>query len=148
MITFDTNAKRLCYFTGISMCVYVSYNANKRCTKETFLKCSDVYGNVFSVLRSIPLGTIDINLDSCILNRHKLRQLQIATNQEFLPSQFVICHNLWSRPWRDKLSYTYRLYIISYLGQTVSHHYTLQNHSCIYWAYPHDYITYIKTMQR
>ena len=26
------------------------------------------------------------------------------TNQESLPSQFVICRNLWSRPWRHKLS--------------------------------------------
>ena len=40
-----------------------------------------------AVLRSIPSGTIDINL-SCVLDRHKLRQSQIATNRESLPSQF------------------------------------------------------------
>ena len=60
--------------------------------------------NVFSVLRSTPSGTIKINLRTFVLNRHKLRQSQIATNQEFLSSQFVICRNLWSRPWRGKLS--------------------------------------------
>ena len=63
--------------------------------QENFLKLSDVYVNVFSVLGSIPSGTSDINLKSCVLNRHKLRQSQIATNQESLPSQFVICCNLW-----------------------------------------------------
>ena len=47
----------------------------------------------------IPSGTIDINLKSCVLNRHKLRQSQIATPS----SQFVICRNLWSRPWRGIL---------------------------------------------
>ena len=41
-----------------------------------------------------------VNLRSCVLNRHKLRKSQIAT----LPSQFVICRNLWSKPWRHKLS--------------------------------------------
>ena len=51
--------------------------------------------NGFFVLRSIPSGTSDINLKSCVLNRHKLRQSQIATNQESLTSQFVICRNLW-----------------------------------------------------
>ena len=56
--------------------------------------------NIFSALRSTPSGIIDINLTSCVLNRHKLRQSQIAT----LPSQFVICRNLWSKPWRHKLS--------------------------------------------
>ena len=40
-----------CYFTG--------YKVRKRCSKETFLKWSDVYVNVYSVLRSIPSGTID-----------------------------------------------------------------------------------------
>ena len=50
---------------------------------------------IFAALRSKPSGTIDIILKSFIMNRHKLRQSQIAT----LPSQFVICRNLWSRPW-------------------------------------------------
>ena len=56
------------------------------------------------MLRSTPSNTIDTNLRSCVLNRHKLRQSQIVTNQESLPSQFVIRRNLWSRPWRHKLS--------------------------------------------
>ena len=43
-----------CYFTGIPVCVYISYNAHKRCSKETSFKWSDVYVNLFSVLRSIP----------------------------------------------------------------------------------------------
>ena len=46
----------------ICVCVYISYNAHKRCTKETFVKWSNVNVNVFSVLGSIPSGTIDINL--------------------------------------------------------------------------------------
>ena len=82
--------------------MYITYKANYRCTKETFLIGSDVDVNIFSAFRSIPSGAIDINLRSCILNHHKLRQSQIAT----LPSQFVICCNLWSRPWRRKLSPT------------------------------------------
>ena len=74
--------------------VCISYKAHNLCTQETFLIESDVDVNMFTALRSLPPGTIDINLKSCILNRHKLRQSQIATNQESLPSQFVICRNL------------------------------------------------------
>ena len=70
-----------------------------------------------SVLRSIPSGTIDINLRSCVLNRHKLQQSQIATIQESLPSQFVICLNLWSRPWRHKLSPITLKTCSGYLGE-------------------------------
>ena len=84
--------------------MYISSLILKWCKKETFLELSYEYVNVFSVLRSIASGTIDINLRSCVLNRHKLQQSQIATIQESLPSQFVICRNLWSRPWRHKLS--------------------------------------------
>ena len=103
-----------CYVTGIAVHIhihtyihihiYICYNVHKRCTTETFFNGSDVYLNVFSVLRSTPSNTIDTNLRSCVLNRHKLRQSQIVTNQESLPSQFVIRRNLWSRPWRHKLS--------------------------------------------
>ena len=84
------------------VCMYINYKAHNRWTKETFLRGSDVDVNIFSAIRSIPYGTIDINLKSCILNRHKFRQSQIST----LPSQFVICRNLWSKPWRRKLSPT------------------------------------------
>ena len=79
--------------------MYITYKAHNRFTKETYLIGSDVDVNIFSALKSLPSDTIDINLISCILNRHKLRQSQIAT----LSSQFVICHNLWSRPWRGIL---------------------------------------------
>ena len=89
-----------CYFTGTFVLMYITYKAHNRCTKETFLIGSDVDVNIFSAFRSIPSGKIDLNPKSCILNRHKLRQSQIAT----LPSQFVICRNLWSKPWRCKLS--------------------------------------------
>ena len=82
----------------------ISYNAHNRCTQGAFLIVSNVDVNMFPALRNIPVGTTDINLRSCILNRQTLRQSQIATNQESLPSQFVICRNLWSRPWRHKLS--------------------------------------------
>ena len=81
----------------ICLYVYISYNAHKWRTKETFLKGSDVYVNVFSVLGSIPSGTIDINLTRCVLSYNKLRHLQIATNRESLLSQFVIRRNWWSR---------------------------------------------------
>ena len=90
----------LCMF----VCMHISHKAHNRCAKETFLIGSDVDVTMFSALRNIPCGTIDINLRNCILNRHKLRQSQIATNQQSLPSQFVICGNLWSRPWRGILS--------------------------------------------
>ena len=93
--------------------MYITYKAHNRCTKETFLIGSDVDVNIFSAFRSIPSGTIDINLKSCILNRHKLRQSQIAT----LPSQFVICRNLWSKPWRHKLSPITLKMCSGYLGE-------------------------------
>ena len=99
--TFDMNMKS-CIFTHFGVislvylfvCMYISYKAHNRCTQEAFLIGSDVDVNVFPALKSIPSGTIDINLKSCILNCHKLRQSQIATKQESLPSQFVICRNL------------------------------------------------------
>ena len=102
-----------CYFSGISVCMYISYKAHNRCSKETFLIGSDVDVNIFSALRSISYGKIDINLKSCILNRHKLRQSQIAT----LSSQFVICRNLWSRPWRGILTPITLKTCYGYLGE-------------------------------
>ena len=102
-----------CYFTGASFRLYISYKTHNRCTKETFLRGSDVDVNIFSALRSIPYGTIDINLKSCILNRHKLRQSQIAT----LSSQFVICCNLWPRPWRGILTPITLKTCSGYLGE-------------------------------
>ena len=102
-----------CYFTGTSILMYISYKAHNRCTKETFLLGSDVDVNIFSALRSIPSGIIDINLKSCVLNRHKLRQSQIAT----LSSQFVICRNLWSRPWRGILIPITVITCSGYLGE-------------------------------
>ena len=60
-----------CYFTGTHVFMYFRYNTHKRCTTENALKWSDVYANVFSVLESTPSGTIDIDLSSCVLNRHK-----------------------------------------------------------------------------
>ena len=111
MFTFDMNAKSCIFshFGVISLlylfvCMNISYKAHNQCTKETFLLGSDVDEYMFSALRSIPSVTIDINLRSCMLKRHKMRQSQIATNQESLPSQFVICRNLWSSPCRGKLS--------------------------------------------
>ena len=109
--TFDINMQSCIFvhFGVISlvylfMCMHISYKACNRCTQETFLKGSDLDVNMFSELRSIPSVTIDINLRSCVLNRHKLRRSQFATNQVSLPSQFVICRNLWSRACRGKFS--------------------------------------------
>ena len=95
-LTFDINMQS-CIFVHFGvfslvylfMCMHISYKAYNRCTQETFLKGSDLDVNMFSELRSIPSVTIDINLRSCVLNRHKLRQSQFATNQVSLPSQFV-----------------------------------------------------------
>ena len=95
------------------MCINISYKAYNRCTQETFLKGSDLDVNMFSELRSIPSVTIDINMRSCALNRLKLRQSQIAT----LPSQFVICRNLWSKPWQHKLSPITLKTCSGYLGE-------------------------------
>ena len=74
--------------------MYISYKTHNRFTKETFLIISDGNVNMFQPLRSIPSGTTDMNLSSCILNSHKMQQSKIATNQESLPSHFVICRNL------------------------------------------------------
>ena len=110
MFTFDMNMKSFIFahFGVISLlylfvCMYISYKAHNRFTKEALLIVSDVDVYMFPVLRSIPSCTTDMNLRSCILNRHKMRQSQIATIQESLPSHFVICRSLWSWPWQHKL---------------------------------------------
>ena len=120
LFTFDINMKSciFAHFGVISlvylfMCMHISYKAYNRCTQETFLKGPDLDVNMFSELRSIPSVTIDINLRSWVLNRHKLRQSQIAT----LPTQFVICRNLWSKPWRHKLSPITLKTCSGYLGE-------------------------------
>ena len=101
MFTFDMNMKS-CIFASFGVislvylfaCKYISYKAHNRLTMETFLIVSDVDVNMFPALRSIPFGTTDMNPSTCILNRHKMRQSQIATNQVCFPSHFVICRNL------------------------------------------------------
>ena len=73
-------------------------------TSRNLIDSDDVDLYMSPALKSIPFCTTDMNLRSGILNRHKMRQSQIATIQESLPSHFVNCHNLWSWPWRHKLS--------------------------------------------
>ena len=97
--------------------MYISYKAHNRFTKETLLIVSDVDVYMFPALRSIPSCTTDMNMRSCILNRHKMRQSQIATIQESLPSHFVICRILWSWPWRHKLSPITLKTCSGYLGE-------------------------------
>ena len=46
-----------------------------------------------------------------------MRQSQIATIQESLPSHFVICRILWSWPWRHKLSPITLKTCSGYLGE-------------------------------
>ena len=99
------------------LALFHSYKAHNRFTKETLLKVSDVDVYMFPVLRSIPSCTTDMNLRSCILNRHKMRQSQIATIQESLPSHFVICRILWSWPWRHTLSPITLKTCSGYLGE-------------------------------
>ena len=124
MFTFDMNMKSFIFahFGVISLlylfvCMYISYKARNRFTKETLLIVSDVDVYMFPVLRSIPSCTADMNLRSCILNRHKMRQSQIATIQESLPSHFVICRILWSWPWRHKMSPITLKTCSGYLGE-------------------------------
>ena len=124
MFTFDMNMKSFIFahFGVISLlylfvCMYISYKAHNRFTKETLLIVSDVDVYMFPALRSIPSCTTDMNLRSCILNRHKMRQSQIATIQESLPSHFVICRILWSWPWRHKLSPITLKTCSGYLGE-------------------------------
>ena len=124
MFTFDMNMK-ICIFAHFGVisllypfvCMYISYKAYNRLTKETFLIVSDVDVNMFPALRSIPSCTTDMNLRSCISNRHKMRQSQIATNQESLPSHFAICRILWSWPWRHQLSPITLKTLSGYLGE-------------------------------
>ena len=122
--TFDMNMKSFIFahFGVISLlylfvCMYISYKAHNRFTKETLLIVSDVGVYMFPVLRSIPSCTTEMYLRSCILNRHKMRQSQIATIQESLPSHFVICRILWSWPWRYKLSPITLKTCSGYLGE-------------------------------
>ena len=122
--TFDMNMKSFIFahFGVISLlylfvCMYISYKAHNRFTKETLLIVSDVDVYMFPVLRSIPSCITDMNLRSCILNCHKMRQSQIATIQESLPSHFVICRILWSWPWRHTLSPITLKTCSGYLGE-------------------------------
>ena len=120
--TFDMNMKSFIFahFGVISLLyliMYISYKAHNRFTKETLLIVSDVDVYMFPVLRSIPSCTTNMNMKSCILNRHKMRQSQIATVQESLPSHFVICRILLSLPWRHKLSPITLKTCSGYLGE-------------------------------
>ena len=124
MFTFVMNMKSFIFahFGVISLlymivCMYISYKAHYRFAKETLLIVSDVDVYMFPALRSIPSCTTDMNLRSCILNRHKMRQSQIATIQESLPSHFVICRILWSWPWRHKLGPITLKTCSGYLGE-------------------------------
>ena len=124
MFTFDMNMKSFIFahFGVVSLlylfvCMYISYEAHNLFAKETLLIVSDFDVNMFPALSSIPSCTTDMNLRSCILNRHKMRQSQIATIQESLPSHFVICRILWSWPWRHKLSPIALKTCSGYLGE-------------------------------
>ena len=124
MFIFDMNMKSFIFahYGAISLlylfvCMYISYKAHNRFTKETLLIVPDVDVYMFPALRSIPSWNTDMNLRSCILNRHKMRQSQIATIQESLPSHFVICRILWSWPWRHKLSPITLKTCSGYLGE-------------------------------
>ena len=97
--------------------MYISYSAHNRFTNETLFTVSDIDVYMFPALISKPSCPTAMNLRSCILNRHKMRQSQIATIQESLPSHFVICCILWSWPWRHKLSPITLEMCSGYLGE-------------------------------
>ena len=106
------------FYWYICVCVYVyRYKAHNRFTKETLLIVSDVDVYMFPALMSELSCPTDMNLRSCILNRHKMRQSQIVTIQESLPSHFVICRILWWWPWRHKLSQITLKMCSAYLGE-------------------------------
>ena len=124
MFTFNMNMKSfiLAHFGVISLlylfvCMYISYRAHNWLTAETLLIVSDVDVYMFPALWSIHSCTTDMNLRSWILNRHKMRQSQIATIHESLPSHFVICRILWSWPWRHKPSPITLKTCCGYLGE-------------------------------
>ena len=101
MFTFEMNMKSciFAHFGVISLLylivfLYISYKAHNRFTKETLLIVPDVDVYMFPALRSIPSCTTDMKLRSCILNHHIMRQSQIATIQDSLPSHVVICRIL------------------------------------------------------
>ena len=83
MFIFDMNMRSSIFalFGVISLlylfvCMYISYKVHNIFTKETLLIVSDVDVKMFPALRSIPSGTTNMNLRSCISNRHKLRQIR------------------------------------------------------------------------
>ena len=144
MFIFDMNMKSfiIAHFGVISMlylivCMYISYEAHNRFAKETLLIVSDVDVCMFPALRSIPSCTTDMSLRSCILNRHKMRQSQIATIQESLPSHFVICRILWPWPWRHKLSPITLKRVLGTWESTHVHfwHEYEKFHFCPFWRY-------------
>ena len=111
MFTFDINMKTYIFahsdvisLVYLFVYMYISYKAHNRLTTESLLIVSNVDVYMFLALRSLPSCTTAMNVRSCILNHHKMRQSQIATIQESLPSHFVICRILWLWPWRHKLS--------------------------------------------
>ena len=95
------------------VCMYICYKAHNQFAKESLLIVSDVDVYMFPALMSKPSCPTDMNLRSCILNRHKMRQSQIAT----LPSHFVFCRKLWLKPWRHKLSPITLKTCSGYLGE-------------------------------
>ena len=144
MFTFDMNMKSfiLAHFGVISLlylfvCMYISYRAHNWLTAETLLIVSDVDVYLLPALWSIHSCTTDMNLRSWILNRHKMRQSQIATIQESLPSHFVICRILWLWPWQHKLSQITLKTCSGYLGEypcSIWHEYE-KFHFCPFWRY-------------
>ena len=78
IFNFDMNTRSFIFahFGVISLLyllvfMYNSYKAHNRFAKETLLIVSDVDVYMFPALRSIPSCTTEMNLRSCILNRHK-----------------------------------------------------------------------------
>ena len=146
MFTFDMNMKSFIFahfgvisllYLFVYISVYISYKTHNRFTKETILIVSDVDVYMFPALRSIPSCTTDMSLRSCILNRHKMRQSQIATIQESLPSHFVICRILWPWPWRHKLSPITLKRVLGTWESTHVHfwHEYEKFHFCPFWRY-------------
>ena len=85
------------WYIPMWVCIWIIMTKNK-VPRKPFEKGLNDNVNTFYVLMTVTSCAFVINLRNCDLNPHKLRQSQIATSQKTLPSQFVICLNLWSMP--------------------------------------------------
>ena len=99
--------------------MYISYNDHKRCTKETFLKGSAVYVNLFMYLgvhhRALLTSICEVVFWTVtICNSHKMRQVRNYNRRNLW---FVTKFNSWPRLCRGKFSQITLKMCSVYLGE-------------------------------